>query len=76
MYVGSASTLFLLEARVSSRFRHDGKEPSGRLCLRGVKVSSATYVAPEVLVEHVLLPACRLPAGELCGSSVDFATYH
>ena len=49
-----ASTLFLLETFVSSRFRHDKKERSKSLCLRGAKtISCAARTAHGVFLEHV-----------------------
>ena len=51
--------------------------------VQGVCVSAEEKLFPalltlskEVVPEHVLLPACRPPAGELCGSPVEFASYH
>ena len=53
-----------------------GKNVQGG-CLRGAKVvSCATLVAHWVFLKHVLFPACRPPAGGLCGSPVGFTSHH
>ena len=54
--------------RMASRIRHDEEARSGRLCLRGAKVVLLRHSRCPCFfpLEHVLLPACWLPAGEVC----------